>query len=278
MRFGFVVPNWLGVEDPAEVVRLGVLAEALGFDSVWVAHHVLNLGYVKKRLGTRPYHDALMTLAWIGSKTERVKLGTSVLVMPYLHPAVLAKELATLDQLSGGRLIAGLGAGGIQAENEALGVPFATRGQLCNEFIQALIELWTNDEATFVGEHFAFENVCSSPKPAQAPHPLIVIGGNKPAAIKRAARYGGGWHPMVLRPEAVAEGVQVLQREADALGRLHSVQAIQVRLDMGEVNAQSLEAYRRAGVTDLVMHVATPDVMAQEEAMKRFAEGLMSDY
>ncbi len=88
MKFGFVVPNNFGVADPHQVVALGVQAEALGFDSVWVNHHVLNLGYVKDRLGDAPYHDALVVLTWLASQTKSVRLGTSVLVMPYLHPMV----------------------------------------------------------------------------------------------------------------------------------------------------------------------------------------------
>ncbi len=109
MRFGFVVPNNFGVSDPRVLGEIGVLAESLGFDSVWVNHHVLNVGYVAERLGQQPYHDALVTLTWLAAQTEHVTLGTSVLVMPYLHPMVLAKELATLDHLSGGRLQVGLG-------------------------------------------------------------------------------------------------------------------------------------------------------------------------
>lgn len=274
MRFGFVVPNFLGIEDPLEIVRLGVHAEELGFDSVWVAHHVLNLGYVKKRLGTKPYQDALMTLAWIGSRTSRIQLGTSVLVMPYLHPAVLAKELATLDQLSGGRLVVGLGAGGIREENEALGVEFDRRGQICNEFIQALVELWTDDEASYSGEFFSFDNVCSSPKPLQRPHPLIVIGGNQSAAIKRAARYGGGWHPMVLAPQEVEQRMQTLRAEAESCGRPQVARTVQVRLDMSKVDIHSIAAYQEAGVTELVMHVATSDVVKQQSDMDRFAANM----
>ena len=117
MKFGFVLPNNIGVEDTNEIIRLGVRAEELGFDSVWVNHHVLHVGYVRERLGTRPYQDALVTMTWLASKTSRVSLGTSVLVMPYLHPMVLAKQLATLDQLSGGRLIVGLGAGSLPEEH-----------------------------------------------------------------------------------------------------------------------------------------------------------------
>ena len=192
MKYGFVVPNNFGIEDPHQLIHLGKRAEELGFDSLWVNHHVLNVGYVQERLGNRPYHDALVTLTWLAAETRRVKLGTSVLVMPYLHPMVLAKELATLDCLSRGRLVVGLGAGSLPDENAALGVPYESRGRYCNEFLQVMRLLWTTEEASFAGEFFSFENILTSPKPLQTPHPRMVIGGNRSAALKRVAQFGDG--------------------------------------------------------------------------------------
>ncbi len=276
MRYGIVVPNNLGVEDPNDVVRLGVLAEELGFDSVWVNHHILHVGYVKKRLGTQPYQDALVTLTWLASKTARIGLGTSVLVMPYLHPMALAKQLATLDQLSGGRLTVGLGAGSLPEENAALGVPYETRGRFCNEFVQVLRKLWTEDDASFEGEFFSFANMCSSPKPLQDPHPLIVIGGNRPAALQRVARFGDGWHPMNVAPEGVQRRMAVIRAEAEARGRSGVPLAVQVRLDIDRVDPQSAAAYAAEGVTELVMHVATADVTQQAKAMEKFAAVMLS--
>jgi len=229
MRFGFVLPNNVGVEDPNDLVALGVLAEELGFDSLWVNHHILHVGYVKERLDTKPYQDALITLTWLASKTSKITLGTSVLVMPYLHPMALAKQLATLDQLSNGRLVVGLGAGSLPQENEALGVPYESRGRYCNEFLQVLRKLWTEDEASFDGEFFSFQSISAYPKPQQTPHPLIVIGGNRPAALKRAAKFGDGWHPMSVAPDGVERRMQVLKEEAGAAGRPEVPQAIQVR-------------------------------------------------
>lgn len=269
MRFGYVLPNNLGVEDPHAVVRLGVLAEEVGFDSAWVNHHILHLGYVKDRLDTRPYQDALVTLTWLASKTSRISLGTSVLVMPYLHPMALAKHLATLDQLSGGRLIVGLGAGSLPEENAALGVPYDNRGAYCDEFIQVLRLLWTDDNATFQGEFFNFDPLCASPKPAQSPHPPIVVGGNRPPALRRAARYGDGWHPMNVSPEGVERRLATLREEADQANR-PPPQTVQVRLDMDRVTPETIAAYEAAGVTDLVMHVATSNPAKQQAALESF--------
>ncbi len=271
MRFGFVVPNNLGIEDPQDLIRLGVLAEELGFDSVWVNHHILHVGYVRERLGTKPYQDALITLTWLAANTSKVRIGTSVLVMPYLHPMALAKQLATLDEFSNGRLIVGLGAGSLPEENAALGVPYESRGGYCNEFLQVLRKLWTEDEASFSGEFFAFENVCSSPKPQQRPHPLIVVRGNRPAALLRVARYGDGWHPMNVAPDGVRRRMEALHQHARELGREHVPQAVQVRLDMSRLDADTIVAYEGEGVTDLIVHVATSNVDKQRAAMHEFA-------
>jgi probable F420-dependent oxidoreductase len=274
MRFGFVVPNNFGVPDPAEVVRLGVLAEALGFNSVWVNHHVLNVGYVRDRLGDAPYHDALITLTWLASRTSRVSLGTSVLVMPYLHPMVLAKELATLDHLCNGRLVIGLGVGSLPDENAALGVPYESRGRYCNEFLEVVRLLWTADRASFTGEFFGFEDLISSPKPLQDPHPPLVIGGNRPPALRRAARLGDGWHPMNVSPDGLARRLEAVRSEAAAARREHVLETVQVRLDMQRVTAESVAAYAEAGASDLVMSLNTANIDEIEKALESFAAAM----
>ena len=274
MRYGFVVPNNFGVADPHEVAGLGVRAEELGFDSVWVNHHVLNVGYVKDRLGDRPYHDALVLLTWLAAKTSKVHLGTSVLVMPYLHPMVLAKQLATLDHLSGGRLVIGLGAGSLPEENAALGVPYESRGAYCNEFLEVLRKLWTEERATFAGKFFEFTEVISSPKPLQKPHPPIVIGGNRPPALRRVARLGDGWHPMNCSPDGVRRRLETVRAEAAAAQRDHVLRMVQVRLDMERVTAESAAEYADAGVSELVMSLNTGDVHETQDALEAFAAAM----
>ncbi|MXW50691.1 MAG: LLM class F420-dependent oxidoreductase [Gammaproteobacteria bacterium] len=274
MRYGYVVPNNFGVADPNELIRLGVRAEALGFDSLWVNHHVLNVGYVRDRLGELPYHDALVMLTWLAAKTSRVTLGTSVLVMPYLHPMSLAKQLATLDHLSGGRLVVGLGVGSLPEENAALGVPYESRGAFCNEFLEVLRLLWTESGASFAGQHFSFTDLISSPKPLQKPHPPIVIGGNRPPALRRAARFGDGWHPMNCSPDGVRQRLQALRAEAAAVNRPEIPTMVQVRLDMKRVTPESAAEYADAGVTDLVMSLNSGDVQRNEDALEAFAAAM----
>lgn len=269
MQYGFVVPNNFGVEDPHDLVFLAMFAEELGFDSVWVNHHVLNMGYVHDRLGNTPYHDALITLTWIASKTKRVRIGTSVLVMPYLHPMVLARELATLDHLSGGRLVVGLGVGSLPEENAALGVQYEGRGAYANEFIEVVRLLWTEPSATYHGQYFSFEGLVASPKPLQRPHPPIVVGGNRPPALRRVARLGDGWHPLGLTPDGVRKRLPLIRGEEKTAGRTGSA-AIQVRLDMARITPGAVADYADAGVTELVVSLNTGDLAETRESMERF--------
>ncbi len=275
MKFGFTLPNNFGVADPHQVVQLGVLAEQLGFDSLWVNHHVINVGYVHDRLGQAPYHDALVTLTWLASKTQTATLGTSVLVMPYRHPMVLAKEIATLDHLSGGRITLGLGVGSLPEENDILGSDYQDRGHYSNEFIEVLLALWTQTEANFAGKYWSFENVVSSPKPLQKPHPPIVIGGNRPPALRRVAKLGDGWHPLGLSPEKLSERMKFIQGEAESFGRSIDEFPVQVRRDFDGINSELIEAYAAAGVTDLVLSCNTGQVEEIENVLTSFAEAFI---
>ncbi|MDP6374847.1 MAG: LLM class F420-dependent oxidoreductase [Pseudomonadales bacterium] len=270
MKYGFVVPNNFGVEDPLALITLAVEAERLGFDSVWVNHHVLNLGYVGERLGERPYWDALVTLTWIASATQHIALGTSVLVMPYLHPMVLAKELATLDCLSAGRLVVGLGVGSLPEENAALGVPYENRGRYSDEFIEVMRLLWATGRASYHGEHFSFDDIVASPKPQQNPHPPIMVGGNRPPALRRVGRYADGWHPMGLPPDSVRKRLPII-REAAAAADRPMISQIQVRTEMHRIDENSVADYAATGVTELVMHISTADMEETLQQMRQFA-------
>ena len=272
MKFGFTLPNNFGVTNPKDVVELGVQAEELGFDSLWVNHHVINVGYVHDRLGQAPYHDALITLTWLAAHTKTATLGTSVLVMPYLHPMVLAKEIATLDHLCDGRITLGLGVGSLPEENEILGAEYDNRGQYSNEFIEVLRQLWTQDEATFSGKYWNFEAVVTSPKPLQKPHPPMVIGGNRAAALKRVAHLGDGWHPLGLSPESLSKRLAQIQQEAASIGRNLKNFPIQVRRDFQGVDRDLIEAYGEVGVTDLVLSCNTGEVTEISKTLDSFAK------
>ena len=259
MKFGFVLPNNYGLEDPATVIDLAVEAEECGFDSVWVNHHVINIGYIADRLGDRPYYDALTVLTWAAARTSRVRLGTSVLVMPYLHPMVLAKTLATLDRLSGGRVIAGLGVGSLPEENEVLGVGYDDRGAWSDEFIEVMLALWSPGPATFQGEHFSMQAAVASPKPTQAALE-VWIGGSGGPARRRTARFGRGWHPLTS-VDGLRRRLPRLVEALEAEGRTRADLVVAPRVDVSVLADQAaVDAWAEAGADQLIVMTNSSDL------------------
>ena len=218
MKIGITVPNNWGVEDVRDVVALGQQAEQLGFDSIWTMDHLLNIGFVRDRLDNKPYFHPLGILSFLAARTTTITLGTSVMVLPYHNPFELAKYAATLDQLSRGRFILGVGAGGTREESDALGLDFHRRGAIANEMMQLMRELWSSDMPAFSGANWRFESLRFSPKPVQRPLPMWV-GGASPGAMKRAATLGDGWHPNGVSPENYRAAAEQIREMAAAAGR-----------------------------------------------------------
>jgi probable F420-dependent oxidoreductase len=219
MRIGFSLLNNWGVADVHALVDLASRADELGLDSVWVHDHVFNVGHVFDRIGGKPYYEPLTLLSFVAARTRRVRLGTSVLVLPYHNAIRLAKAAATLDVLSGGRLVMGVGVGLIHQEMEAMGSAFAERGAITDEAIAVMRALWTQEDPSFSGKHYRFAGMKFSPKPLQKPSIPVIVGGVSHAAIRRAAWLGDGWQPLGLSPEALAPGIAILREEARACGR-----------------------------------------------------------
>ncbi len=258
MKLGFVLPNNFGLSDANVLGDLAVEAEDLGFDSVWVNHHVLNVGYIEERLDTKPYHDALTVLTWAAARTERVKLGTSVLVLPYLHPMVLAKALATLDQLSGGRVIAGVGVGSLPEENAVLAVGYGDRGPSSDEAIDLMRALWSSPVADHDGERFSFTGLKTAPQPKQTPLPLW-IGGSGGPAQRRAARVGEGWHPM-CSADGLARRMPGFVEKLEAAGRTRDSIVVAPRISVAQIKDRAaVEAFRNAGADQLIVGTTTAD-------------------
>ncbi len=228
MRFSVALPN--GVEGlafplpfagPTEIIELARSAANAGFDGVWCNDHLSTQRYVRARWPALPnYYEPLITLSFVAAAVPQIRLGTSVVVMPMREPVVLAKQAATLDVYSGGRLWLGVGVGAYREEFEAVrpGMRTANRGAMLAEGVQALRVLLEQQEATFVGQHYAFEGVTMAPKPLQQPLP-IYIGGNSEASAERAGRYGQGWLPAVLPPATIASRLTALKNTARSAGR-----------------------------------------------------------
>ena len=228
MRFGVHIPTCIEgmmypvpFARPSDILPTALLCEELGFDSVWGNDHMTTQRYVQQEFAEAPnFFEPLITFSYCAARTTRLRFATGIIVLPMRNMPVLAKQVATLDQLSGGRLILGVGTGAYREEYEAL-FPDARgvrRGTIVDEGMQALRLLFTERKATFRGTAVHFEEVECFPKPAQDPMP-IYAGGNHPEVRRRAGQYGQGWMPAVLSPEEIARGVEDVHRAAAAAGR-----------------------------------------------------------
>ena len=286
MKIAYSLSNNQGMEDAHGVVDLAVRAEELGYESVWASEHVFNVSYVYDRIGNRPYYEPLTMLTYVAANTTSIGLGTSVLVLPYHNPIRLAKVAATLDVLSKGRLMLGVGVGVIEEELEAMGSSFEDRGAISDETIAIMKELWTKEDPSFQGKYHRFSGMKLTPKPVQKPHIPIVIGGTSRAAIRRAARSGTTWHPTALAPEALAEGMDYLKEQAVKAGRDPSEISVSVsaaigsthnhnRYSLGEEPEEILERsqkYQEMGLERLLVSPNTRDQSQLRPIMEMLAE------
>lgn len=230
MKFGVCIPHY-GAPLSLEALRHTVQrAEALGYHSVWVGDHIITPEHLLPRIGPL-FYDAFVVLSHMAAFTERVRLGTSVVVVPYRNPLVMAKMVATLDALCGGRVILGVGAGDAPDEFEALGIPTSTRGRRTDEYLRAMLTLWTQEPASFQGRFVSFKDVRFGPKPVQQPHIPIWVGGHSPAALRRAVTFGEAWHSGGMVLERMAAAAEELRRLAAEAGRT-SGPAVTTRLSV----------------------------------------------
>lgn len=243
-----ILPNYGAGSNPAAIRRTAELAEELGYDSVWTTEHI-----IVGPEGVDPYgrvYDPLVTLGWIAGWTERIGLGTSIVLVPLHHPMHLAKEAATLQELSGGRLTLGFGMGWHEDEFRFMGVPFEGRGRRGDEAIRLMRALW-NGESDFDGEQWSFRDATSEPLPS--PPPEIWIGGSSPAAIRRARTLGDAWHPS--RGSSVEHVRAVKERHPE------------LRV-VPRTSVENVEAMLEAGAEGAV--VSFPDEAAMREVAGRY--------
>jgi len=235
MRYGFYLPTRGPTATREGVVGLAREGERLGFHSAMIADHVVfptesdsTYPYTVsgKHPGGRDALDAFSILGVVAGATEKLRLVTSVLVLPYRNPVLTAKMVASLDVLSGGRVTLGVGTGWLREEFEALSSPsFERRGAVSDEWIRIMKQLWTTSPASFEGEFYRYKDVLCEPFPLQKPHPPIWVGGHSKAALRRTARYGDGWHPvgaiaaMPLPPQELRALIGELHRLTEAVGR-----------------------------------------------------------
>jgi probable F420-dependent oxidoreductase len=218
MKFGINLLNFGPCAAPENLERWARFAEDNIFDALMISDHVAVTPDVQARYPS-PFYDPFTILSWLARATSRIEIGTSVTVLPYRHPLLMARTAANIDQLSGGRLIFGAGVGWARHEFQALGVSFEQRGAIANECLEVIRLCWTRNIASHTGKFFSFEKVHTGPPPARQPHPPIWVGGASDAALRRAVRFGNAWHPIRIRIDWLRQtGLPRLREIATAEG------------------------------------------------------------
>ena len=287
MEFGCHLPTFGPIATRGNLIAFAQRMEALGYDSLWVSDHVVIPHAIRSRY---PYSDTgqfplpptanflepLTTLALVAGVTERVKLGTSILVLPHRHPVLAAKMLSTLDHLAGGRLILGVGVGWMEEEIRTLGGPFAKRGAFSDEAIRIMKKCWSQERASYKGQFVSFDEIGCFPQPARKAIPIL-IGGHTPRALRRVVELGDGWHAAFASLPQVEDSLRHIQEGCRLAGRSFHDLAITVRAGLSfrkepdtngrrpligtpEEIVDDLKGYRALGVQAVLLETRQRDL------------------
>ncbi|MCP4226277.1 MAG: LLM class F420-dependent oxidoreductase [Actinomycetia bacterium] len=242
--------------DPSVMVTVTQAAEAAGYESVWTGEHIVlpdPQAPPSPAAPETPMVDTAVALAYLAASTSTIRLGSGIIILPQRQPAVLAKSLASLDHMPGGRLMFGLGVGYLEAEMTACGVPMAGRGGRADEYLRAIRALWSDDAVTFDGEFVSLDGVTAYPKPAQAAIP-IVAGGHSRAAVRRAIETAHGWYGFMRDVETTAADLALLAEMADSHERPAELGKLEISITpAGRLKPGHLEAYAELGVDRLIL-------------------------
>jgi probable F420-dependent oxidoreductase len=257
MKFGLYAINYGTCADPDSLVRVTQHAEAGGLDAVWAGEHIV----LPKPQGDYaiapeiPFLDALIALTLAASRSTTIRVGTAIIELPLHQPVLLAKQLASIDVISNGRLTVGIGVGYLQREFDALGVPLDGRGDRTDEYLAAMRSLWNDEAPEYHGDYVEFAQVDSHPRPVQAGGPPIMIGGNSALARRRAVASARGWFPADLDVEAARAARAALDRELAGSERPAELGAFDfsVITPHNRLDARIVDGYREAGVDHLAM-------------------------
>jgi probable F420-dependent oxidoreductase len=283
MKAGISFANSGPFSRPDRFAQLAREAEEFGFESLWTVEHVIipqpHMPYPGSKDGQMPggdtvaIPDPLIPLAYAAAITSKIKLATGVVILPQHHPLYLAKQLASLDVLSHGRVILGIGSGWMKEEFESVDVDFHTRGARTDEAIQAMRALWGATPASFHGKHFHFHDVKSLPKPAQASGVPIHIGGHSGPAARRAGRYGDGFFPTIAQPDKLKEIFARVHDEAQKAGR--NPAAIEFTA-MAAPKIDAVKAAQDVGVARVVFGPPSSDPVKLRAGLERIANDVLA--
>jgi probable F420-dependent oxidoreductase len=284
MNFGIAFANAGPAVEPDYAASFAQLAEGLGFESLWTVEHVVvpagyESAYPYARDGRMPggenvdVPDPMVWLAYVAAVTKTIKLATGIVILPQRNPLVFAKECASLDRLSTGRFVLGVGVGWLKEEFDALGVPFAERGAITDEYISAMREVWGSQEPTFTGNYTSFSRAKSFPKPANNRQIPVIIGGHTKAAARRAGRLGDGFFPGIS--EGLEDLLHVVRESAEQAGR--SADAIEITTASGR-SADDVKRLADIGVSRVTVSPMGADLETCKRNLGSYSETVMSQF
>jgi len=280
MRFGLFGINIGPCAVGQTAAAMAQAAESAGFESVWTGEHVV---LPDPQVAPSPlppdtaFLDPAVALTLVAAHTERVRLGTGIIILPQRNPLVLAKELASVDVVSGGRLIFGLGIGYLKAEFDALGVSFDHKGARAIEYLEAIRTIWTAPQPAYHGRFVSYAGIQSLPRPVQTPHPPIVIGGQTPQAYRRAVTHANGWYGFALDAVAATTCIAGLRRAAAAHPRPAELGALEISVTpRGPLDLDTIRRFADIGVHRLIPYWPFPAEPALRERIARFGDEIIA--
>lgn len=284
MKIG-IVPVNVGIVHAPTITAIAQKAEAVGIESLWTFEHVMVPANYESaypyhssgKMGAAPetpFLDPLITLSHLAAQTKKVKLATGINILPQANPLLMAKQVATLDLLSGGRLLLGLGAGWLREEFDAMGVPFERRGARTNDYIEAMKKVWSGETVEHQSDFLSWSGFKSYPLPTQKPHPPLIIGGTSRPAMRRVARYGDGWFAPSKDADQLGEQLGLLEEEAQKVGRDLDDIEITAMWVLVKEGWDSIKRYQDMGVARLVIPLqalGSPPLKALDELAEQIA-------
>jgi probable F420-dependent oxidoreductase len=286
MRVGLFLPTVSPMATREYLTAYAAAAEGAGFASIWVGEHVV---FLDEYASSYPYADdgrlalppdagmlgLFTTLTFLAAVTERVRLGTAVCLVPQRNPVYTAKEVATLDWLSDGRVDFGVGIGWLREEFEVLHQPFDERVSRTREYLEVMRTLWTDDVSRYDGDRYPLPPCRMYPKPVQQPHPPIYFGGESDAALRRVAELGDGWHGFNHLPDSAASSVRRLEHALQTAGRSRSEVDVTIGAYLQPVAPEHLVQYRDAGVDQLVLTAFARDAAGIRDEIARLGDAFV---
>lgn len=276
MKFGLYGINVGSCADPVTAARVARLAERVGFDSVWTGEHVVlpDPQMPPSPLPPRtPLLDPAIALAFVAAHTQTLRLATGIVILPQRNPLVLAKELASVDVVSGGRLLFGIGAGYLEPEFAALGIPFADRGRRTDEYLDAMLALWDEPAPRYQGKFVAFSGIDAQPRPIQRPHPPIHVGGQSRGAYRRALARGNGWYGFALDVDNTRRCLADLSAVRGSVVRPAALGPLEITVTPPPgLRPEDVARYADLGVHRLVLLILTRDGTELVAQVERAAE------